>query len=111
VLLVDDHRDVRRLATTMLERAGYQVLTASDAEEALVTSRNYDGPIHVLCCDAQMPGLPALRLITDLCAARPTLKVLVCTGERPEGKLAEFPRLSKPFSYQQLVSAVRGCLE
>jgi CheY-like chemotaxis protein len=111
VLLVDDHRDVRRLATTMLERVGYQVLTASDAEEALTTSQNYDGPIQVLCCDAQMPGLPAWRLIAELRAARPDLKVLVCTGERPQGELADFPRLSKPFSYQQLVSAVRSCLE
>ncbi|HTA91556.1 MAG TPA: response regulator [Polyangiaceae bacterium] len=111
VLLVDDHRDVRRLATTMLERAGYQVLTASDAEEALITSQNYDGTIHVLCCDAQMPGLPALSLVSELVAARPDLKVLICTGERPQGELAEFPRLSKPFSYQQLVSAVRSCLD
>jgi CheY-like chemotaxis protein len=111
VLLVDDHRDVRRLATTMLERAGYQVLTASDAEEALITSQNYDGPIQVLCCDAQMPGLPAWRLIAELRRARPELRVLVCTGERPDGELADFPRLSKPFSYQQLVSAVRSCLE
>jgi CheY-like chemotaxis protein len=111
ILLVDDHRDVRRLATTMLERAGYQVLTASDPEEALTTSQNYDGPIQVLCCDAQMPGLPAARLIAELRAARPDLKVLVCTGERPQGELGDFPRLSKPFSYQQLVSAVRSCLE
>jgi CheY-like chemotaxis protein len=111
ILLVDDHRDVRRLATTMLERAGYQVLTASDAQEALVTSESYDGPIHVLCCDAQMPGLPPLQLITQLCAARPDLRVLVCTGARPQGKLAEFPRLPKPFSYQQLVTAIRNCLE
>ncbi len=111
VLLVDDHRDVRRLATTMLERAGYQVLTASDAEEARTTSQSYDGPIHVLCCDAQLPGLPALSLVSELIAARPDLKVLICTGERPQGELAEFPRLSKPFSYQQLVSAVRSCLD
>jgi CheY-like chemotaxis protein len=109
VLLVDDHRDVRRLATTMLERAGYQVLTASDTEEALVTSQSYDGTIHLLCCDA-IPGLPALRLIEDLVRARPELRVLICSGEQPEGKLAKFPQLSKPFSYQELVSAVRSCL-
>ena len=111
VLLVDDHRDVRRLGTTLLEHAGYQVLTACDAEDALVTSQNYDGPIHLLCCDAQMPGPPVLRLIAELCAARRDLRVLVCTGERPQGQLAEFPHLAKPFSYQELVSAVRGCLE
>jgi CheY-like chemotaxis protein len=111
ILLVDDHRDVRRLATTMLERAGYQVLTASDAEEARVTSESYDGAIHVLCCDAQMPGLPALQLIAQLRAARPDLRVLVCSGARPQGKLADFPRLPKPFSYQQLISAICNCLE
>ncbi|HWZ90376.1 MAG TPA: response regulator [Polyangiaceae bacterium] len=110
VLLVDDHRDVRRLATTMLERAGYQVLTASDAEEARLTSQSYDGTIHLLCCDSQIPGSPALQLIEELVRTRPELRVLLCSGEQPEGKLAKFPRLSKPFSYQELVRAVRGCL-
>ena len=111
ILLVDDHREVRRLATTMLERAGYQVLTAQDAEEALETSRNYDGPIQILCSDADMPGLPAEQLIKELSAARPELRVLICTGQHRLGKLDHYPRLAKPFSYQQLVAAVRQCLE
>jgi hypothetical protein len=58
VLLVDALRDVRRLGTTILDRAGYQVLTAQDAEQALETSRNFDGPIQILCCDADSPGCP-----------------------------------------------------
>ncbi len=109
VLLVDGHRDVRRLATTMLDRAGYQVLTAQDAEQALETSRNYDGPIQILCCDADTPGLAAERLIFELSAARPALRVLVCSWEHRLGKLDRYPRLSKPFSYHQLISAVRAC--
>jgi len=110
ILLVDDHRDVRRLATTMLERAGYHVLTANDAEQALATSQNFDGPIQLLWCDARMRGLPSLPLIAKLRGARPELKVLVCSGERPTQELAQFARLSRPFSYEQLVHAVQACL-
>ena len=109
VLLVDGHRDVRRLATTMLDRAGYQVLTAQDAEQALETSRNYDGPIQILCCDADTSGLAAERLIAELSTARPGLRVLVCSWEQRLGKLDHYPRLSKPFSYHQLLNAVRAC--
>ncbi|HEX3774051.1 MAG TPA: response regulator [Polyangiaceae bacterium] len=111
ILLVDEHRDVRRLATTMLERAGYQVLTASDAEEALLTSNDYDGPIQLLCCDAELPGMQPAELIATLCGARPGLEVLVSGSDLPHGKLGDFARLPKPFSYRQLIAAVRGCLE
>jgi len=110
ILLVDDHRDVRRLATTLLERSGYLVLTAADAEEARVTSENYDGPIDLLCCAAVLPGKSALELIAELKRARPALKVLVSADEPPRGRLGELPQLAKPFSYQQLIDAVQACL-
>lgn len=108
ILLVDDHRDVRRLATTLLERSGYLVLTAADAEEAQITSDNYDGTIDLLCCAAVLPGKSALELIRELTSARPALKVLVFADEPPRGKLGELPQLAKPFSYQQLVDAVQA---
>ncbi len=110
ILLVDDHRDVRRLATTLLERSGYLVLTAADAEEARVTSDNYEGVIDLLCCAAALPGRSALDLIAELESARPALKILVLSDEPPRGKLGELPQLAKPFSYQQLIDAVRACL-
>jgi hypothetical protein len=64
-----------------------------------------------LCCDADTPGLAAERLIGELRAARPELRVLVCSWEQRSGKLDRYPRLAKPFSYHQLVSAVRQCQE
>ncbi len=109
ILLVDDHRDVRRLATTLLERSGYLVLTAADAEEARVTSDNYDGAIDLLCCAAALPGKSALDLIADLEHARPELKILILSDEPPRGKLGQLPQLGKPFSYQQLIDAVQSC--
>ncbi len=109
ILLVDDHRDVRRLATTLLERSGYLVLTAADAEEAQLTSESYDGAIDLLCCAAVLPGRSALELIADLKRARPALKILISADEPPRDALGELPQLAKPFSYQQLLEAVQAC--
>ena len=109
VLFVDEHREVRRLAATMLERSGYQLLTACHADEAWATSLSYDGPIQVLCCDARIPGLPAAQLIEKLRSVRPELRVLICASEQPQDALSEYPYLCKPFSYQQLLDAVRLC--
>jgi hypothetical protein len=50
-------------------------------------------------------------LISELRAARPDLRVLVCSWEHGLGKLDRYPRLVKPFSYHQLLSAVRECRE
>jgi hypothetical protein len=51
------------------------------------------------------------ELIATLCGARPGLEVLVSGSDLPHGKLGDFARLPKPFSYRQLIAAVRGCLE
>lgn len=55
VLLVEDDRALRRFLTVVLERAGYEVFSASDGIEAMkaVVSQ----PIDVIVTDSMMPNL------------------------------------------------------
>jgi len=95
-----------------LERAGYTVLGASEANEALALAHRHEGPIDLLLTDIVMPGMSGRVLAERLTAERPGLPVLYTSGY-PAGALgpedvtapgAGF--LQKPFTLEELRTAV-----
>ena len=62
VLLVDDENDIRELATLTLEEHGYRVLTAANAEEALLLGEKHGREIDALVTDVMMPGISGVQL-------------------------------------------------
>ena len=50
ILLAEDNAGLRKLATRLLEPAGYTVLAAATGEEALHLLEGHEGPVH--CCSA-----------------------------------------------------------
>jgi two-component system cell cycle sensor histidine kinase/response regulator CckA len=113
ILVVDDEASIRRLTRLFLERAGYDVLEAAGAFEAiglLDAGRSLD----LLISDLSMPGLNGDEMVSRLRITRPDLKVLYISGYtdllaalRPvqtEGIL------NKPFTMQALEKAVSALL-
>jgi two-component system, chemotaxis family, sensor kinase CheA len=62
VLLVDDSSFFREMLTPVLKAAGYRVVTASNAEEALGVLAS-DRRIHAVVADVDMPGRNGFELI------------------------------------------------
>ncbi len=60
ILVADDDEDVRELVVFRLERAGYEVITAGDGEEALKLALDRRPDICVI--DVMMPGLDGYEL-------------------------------------------------
>ena len=118
VLVAEDEAPVRRLITSVLQRQGYQVIEASTGPEALELVRRQPHSISLLVTDMVMPGgMTGGELAA---AARPLqqgLRVLYISGysrEMVEGRTQ--PRvpgqfLPKPFRPDELVGAVRACLD
>jgi len=79
VVLVDDEDGVRRLMHSCLQREGYQLLQARDAEEAERVAKACPGPIHVLVTDVVMP-VSGLKLADRLKPLRPEMKTLFVSG-------------------------------
>ncbi len=61
ILLVEDQREVRTVARTVLTRHGYTVLEASQGEEALQIERDYHERIHLLLTDVVMHAMSRTR--------------------------------------------------
>ena len=116
VLLVEDEDNVRRIIHRHFEKEGYQLLEASDGEEAEVIAQRYDEPIHILVTDVVMPGMTGPQLADRLAALRPDIKVLFVSGyphDSLEGDgVLDRQRnfLPKPFSASELLGRVRTLL-
>jgi two-component system cell cycle sensor histidine kinase/response regulator CckA len=84
ILLVEDEGPVRVAAKRILAGAGYQVLVATDSEDALRLCKTHPGTIELLLSDVVMPGLSGPKLATQLLALRPGMKVLFMSGYTDE---------------------------
>lgn len=82
ILVVEDDRDVRELALTVLEGAGFRVLEAASGDEAYrLLLAHPDLRIDLLFTDVVMPGqLDGVDLAEAAQALRPGLRVLYATG-------------------------------
>jgi two-component system chemotaxis sensor kinase CheA len=85
VLVVEDSFTVRELQRTILETAGYPVVTARDGREAL-TALDRDPEIGLVVTDVQMPELDGLELTRAIRAnaARSSLPVIIVTSNGSE---------------------------
>jgi two-component system, cell cycle sensor histidine kinase and response regulator CckA len=116
VLLVEDEDAVRRIVHNHMERAGYNLLEASNAEEARDLAEVYDGAIHVLVTDIVLPGMSGRDLADQLRRVRPELKVLMVSGFPRNARIdtgiaTGYRFLAKPFTASRLLESVRSLVE
>lgn len=116
VLLVEDEASLRKLTRTTLVSAGYQVLEANDAAEAIQIAANTPARIDLLLTDVIMPGLSGGDLAKKLAPARPEMHILFMSGYtdgaiETQGDLKPgLVVLRKPFAREALLRAAEDAL-
>ena len=116
VLLVDDDDQVRQVTRAILQRSGYHVLDARNANEALALSDGYGGQIQLLITDVVMPQMSGPELAKRLASRRPRLRVLCMSGYTDDSIVrhgvlgGEVPYLQKPATPYALTKRVREVL-
>jgi signal transduction histidine kinase/ActR/RegA family two-component response regulator len=117
VLLVEDEPSVRHSTTSVLTRAGFDVIEAQNGEDALEKLATWNRPPEILITDVSMPRMNGLDLATHLRARHAHLPVLFVSGyAKDEHAPEDFSRglahfLPKPYSPAELLHAVRGLLD
>ena len=116
VLLVDDHKISLEIGVKMLEKAGLDVDTAMNGEEALDAFRKAEGAYDLILMDIQMPlvdGLEATRKIRsekDIGGAQVPIIAMTANAfeEDVKGSFAAGmnEHLTKPFSPQELYAVM-----
>jgi two-component system, OmpR family, alkaline phosphatase synthesis response regulator PhoP len=124
ILAVDDEAHILHVVSLKLQNAGFNVVTANDAEEAFdAATGSMAGaaaqPIDLLITDYQMPGMSGLDLARKLHAepGKKHLPVLLLTAHGLALEQVELGQaginvcLSKPFSPRELLAKVHELLE
>ena len=83
LLLIDDSLSVRRVVSRLLERAGYQVVTASDGQEALDLLRQ-DPHFQAILTDLEMPRVNGFEVIEDVRRRDASIPIIVMTTRAGE---------------------------
>jgi len=108
VLVADDEPVVRKITERMLRHLGYEVVGASDGEEALRTFEKEPAAFALVVLDVLMPKLRGPEALIRMRALRPDLKALFVSGYA--GPPADAPTLrvlQKPFTTTQLDEELR----
>jgi DNA-binding NtrC family response regulator len=114
VLVVDDDPGMREGMAMSLKRAGFVTEQARSGEDALRMTR--PGAFDAVVTDLRMTGMDGLQLTARLKALDTSLPVLLVTAfgsldtAREAMRLGAFDYLSKPFSPDELVQAVRKAI-
>ena len=117
LLLAEDDSDVRYLACTILEQAGYSVLAAKDGEEAVAMYEQHKDTVDALLLDIVMPGLGGHDVLTRIRGICPTIPTLFLSGYSESPVHAELARCSKvdiiqkPYTPNTLLRGVRKVLD
>ena len=85
ILLADDEESVLCLGVRMLERLGFEAVTAKDGHEALARFAERPGDFRAAILDLTMPGLDGIETFHALHKLAPALPVVLSSGyEREE---------------------------
>lgn len=117
VLVIEDEKEIRRVATIMLEQRGYTVLSAESGAEALKQVEENRGRIDLVLSDVVMPGGSGPETVRRIRELEPEIRVLYMSGYAADliarHGVEEDPQhfISKPFTLAELSRAVRHALD
>jgi DNA-binding NtrC family response regulator len=115
VLLADDERAIAITLADDLRRAGYDVETAADGNEArsLYETGNYDAVVT----DLNMPGMGGLELLEHIKASETSAEVIIITGYGTIDSAVDamrkgaFDYVLKPFNNDEILEKLRKVVE
>ena len=118
LLVVEDEPALRHLASDVLKGEGYQVLSASNGQDALHVAREHKGsPIRLVVTDVIMPRMGGKAMAERLKTTYPNLKILFTSGYtddptiQQEGVEKRVEFLPKPYTPATLTRKVRELLD
>ncbi|WP_428262329.1 PAS domain-containing protein [Haliangium sp.] len=117
ILLVEDEAAVRHLAERILSDLGYEVIAASNGEEALRVAQEYGvDRIDLVLTDVVMPVMGGTEFVDRFRVIRPDVRVLFMSGYTGTAGVDRFldsdaSFLQKPFTLDGLTQRVREVLD
>jgi CheY-like chemotaxis protein len=116
-LLVEDEEPLREFGKVVLDRAGYEVIDASDGPEAIAKCEEGKPPISLIFTDVIMPVMSGPEMTRRLARLYPGVPVLYTSGYTRSvvvengSQSTEFEFLQKPYTSQELLHRLHQILD
>ncbi len=117
LLLVEDDKQVRQLASMILTQAGYHVIEAEDGEIAVELFRQHAETISLVVLDVVLPKMGGREVLEEIRKISPEIPVLFVSGYAADGIHTNFiledklVLLQKPYTRTSLLGKVREMIE
>ena len=115
ILVVDNGETIRETLVKILEREGYNVLTAEDGEAAMEVLKEHR--VNVILSDVCMPRMDGNKLLKLAKSILPDVEVILMTGHGKTEmgldalRAGAFDFIQKPFTKLALNKTVKQALE
>jgi PAS domain S-box-containing protein len=117
LLVAEDHEGLRQLAIETLSGLGYEVIVATDGEQALAEFQRNCSRISLILLDVVMPKLSGPEVYERICADAPGFPVVFATGYSADIAMLQkaqakgLPILQKPYAPRDLARNIRETLD
>ena len=112
ILIVDDEKIMRQMASAILKECGYEIITAQNGEECVDIFKNRHKEIHAVLLDLIMPKKSGKEAYEEMKKIDNNVKVCLSSGfiqdERVESLLDKGIKIfiQKPYTYGKLTKAI-----
>jgi len=112
ILVIDDEASLRHMLEMILDRAGYDVVTAADGEQGLATLEADPG-LSIVLCDVRMPRLDGLGFLDRLGDRKRWVHTIVMSAygsmelALEAMKRGAYDYISKPFKPDEILLVLR----
>ena len=113
ILIIDDVREQREIASVVLKKLGYKVISVPSGEEAISYLKKNEADLLVL--DMLMsPGIDGLETYKKILQLHPDQKAVIASGFSESNLVKEAQNLGagsyikKPYSFEKIGLAVKG---
>ncbi len=116
VLIVDDEETIHAVVRAMLQRGGYQSLSALDGQSAIQMLLDRRESIDLVLLDLTMPQKDGLETFRELRRIRPDLRIILSSGFDEQEVIRRFPQekldgfIQKPYEVQTLLAKIDATL-
>jgi DNA-binding NtrC family response regulator len=114
---VDDEQYIRELGVELLTDVGYEVLTATDGENAVELYRKEQKRIDLVILDLVIPGMGGKKCYEEILKINPLAKILIVSGYSVNGPGQEAMEagakgfIGKPFDVSNMLITIRNILD
>jgi len=114
ILVVDDSESILQILTRILEKQGYDVVTAGTGKEAMEKLERQACDLALV--DLRLPDMDGAYLLSLLHSSNPKMKKILMTGLIPDENLRVLSEradahLVKPFQTEELLRVIKDVSE